>query len=300
MKKTALKRTSSETPDSAQKSARLPIQKTYKLYIGGEFPRSESGRSYPVHDSDKQLLAHAARATRKDLRNAVLKARSAQSGWEERTAYNRGQILYRVAEIMENRAEALTEEVKRSGGSADEVYMSIDRWVWYAGWADKYATVLGGANPVAGPYFNFSIPEPMGVIGIVAPEEYPLLGLVSRLAPALVSGNSCLVLASEDKPLPAATLGEVLATSDVPSGVVNILTGYKGELVEHLVSHADVNGVDISGCSSEMAAEVEGLAADSVTRVLKGAGDPVSETAQSPYIITDFCEVKTVWHPIGK
>ena len=209
---------------------RLPVRRTAKLYLGGQFPRSESGRTYEVVSADGRFLAHAARASRKDLRDAVVAARGAFAGWAARTAYNRGQILYRVAEIMEGRRAQLEDEVRDSGAAdpADEVSRAIDRWVWYAGWADKIAQVAGSANPVAGPYFNFTVPEPTGVVGIVAPAEPSLLGLVSRIAPVIVSGNVVVAVASERSPLPAVSLAEALATSDVPGGVINILTGIPG------------------------------------------------------------------------
>ncbi len=282
--------------------ARVPVKRTAKLFIGGAFPRSESGRSYEVVGKDGRALAHAARASRKDLRDAVVAARAAQPGWAGMTAYSRGQILYRVAEMMEGRREQFRAEVADAGASdpAREVDAAIDRWVWYAGWADKVAQVQGGANPVAGPYFNFTIPEPTGVVGVVAPAGEPLLGLVSRLAPAVVSGNAAVVLASETAPLPAVSLGEVLATSDVPGGVVNILTGSTAELVPWLAGHMDVNAVDLTGLPDDLAAEAERLAAENVKRVHRGpAGDVFAPDAQSPYEVTALMEFKTVWHPMG-
>jgi acyl-CoA reductase-like NAD-dependent aldehyde dehydrogenase len=263
-------------------SPRLPIAKTYKLYIGGAFPRSESGRSYEVEG------ANVALGSRKDLRDAVRAAREAFPKWAGMTAYNRGQVLYRVAEIMEGRRAQFAELV---GGEA-EVDEAIDCWVWYAGWADKLGQVLGSSNPVAGPYFNFTVPEPTGVVGVVAPEEPPLAGLVGRLAPAIVGGNAALVLASERRPLAAITLAEVLATSDVPGGVVNILTGRKSELCPVLAAHMDVNAVDLFGVDGERA-ELERLAADNVKRVVRNGED------RSPWHIAAFLELKTVWHPIG-
>jgi acyl-CoA reductase-like NAD-dependent aldehyde dehydrogenase len=281
---------------------RLSVRKTYKLYVGGAFPRSESGRSYPVLDRRGEVLARPARASRKDLRDAVRAARSAWKGWAAATPYNRGQILYRVAELMEGRRDQFVEELRASGSSkADrEVDAAIDRWVWYAGWSDKVHHVMGTVNPVAGPYFNFTFPEPTGVVGVVAPDEPPLLGLISRLAPAVVSGNTAVVLASEDKPLPAVTLCEVLATSDVPPGVINVLTGYKKELVPWLASHMDVNAIDLTGVPEHLRAEVEATAAGNVKRVVHdGSADFFSDAAQSPYAITGFMEMKTVWHPMG-
>jgi acyl-CoA reductase-like NAD-dependent aldehyde dehydrogenase len=282
--------------------ARVPVKRTAKLFIGGTFPRSESGRSYEVLAPDARTLAHVARASRKDLRDAVVAARAAQPGWAAMTAYNRGQILYRVAELMEGRREQFRAELADAGMAEPQraVDAAIDRWVWYAGWADKIAQVLGGSNPVAGPYFNFTIPEPTGVVGIVAPPDQPLLGLVSRLAPTIVGGNAAVVLASETAPLPAVSLGEVLATSDVPGGVVNILTGRTSELVPWLAGHMDVNAVDLTGLPSDLAAEAERLAAENVKRVHRGpSGDPFAAEAQSPYEVTALMEFKTVWHPMG-
>jgi acyl-CoA reductase-like NAD-dependent aldehyde dehydrogenase len=264
--------------------SRLPVKKTYKLYIGGEFPRSESGRTYEAQGQN------VARASRKDVRDAVRVARPAYEKWAAMTAYNRGQVLYRVAEMLETRK---AEFAALTGGEA-EVDATVDRFVWYAGWADKLPQILGSSNPVAGPYFNFTVPEPTGIVGIVAPEEPALLGLVSRLAPALVGGNSVVVVASESKPLAAIELAEVLATSDVPGGVVNLLTGYKAELSPWLASHMDVNAIDLTGANGDVA-ELERVAADNVKRVVKGSAD-----AQSAYQIADFLELKTVWHPIGR
>lgn len=263
--------------------ARLPVRKTYKLYIGGAFPRSESGRTYEAEGQN------VARASRKDLRDAVVAARSAQPKWAGATAYNRGQVLYRVAEMMEARLEEFAALV----GGREEVERSIDRWVWYAGFADKLAQVLGSANAVAGPYFNFTVPEPTGVVGIVSPDEPALLGLVSRVAPALVGGNAIVALASETKPLAAIELAEVLATSDVPGGVVNVLTGHRSELAPWLASHMDVNAIDLTGADG-LRPELERAAAENVKRVVLGAAD-----AQSLYEIAAFLELKTVWHPIG-
>jgi acyl-CoA reductase-like NAD-dependent aldehyde dehydrogenase len=282
--------------------ARLPVKRTAKLFIGGEFPRSESGRTFEVRDANGELLAQAGRASRKDLRDAVRAARAAQPGWAAKTPYNRGQILYRVAELMEGRRAQFEAELA-AGGATDPgrgVSASIDRWVWYAGWSDKIAQVAGGTNPVAGPYFNFTIPEPTGVVGIVAPPDQPLLGLVSRIAPAIVSGNTAVVIASETGPLPAVTLSEVLATSDVPGGVVNTLTGFVAELVPWLAGHMDVNAVDLTGCGDDLAREAEVLAAENVKRVHRGpGGDPFGRRAQDLAEITTLMEFKTVWHPMG-
>jgi acyl-CoA reductase-like NAD-dependent aldehyde dehydrogenase len=283
---------------------RLAVRKTYKLYVGGDFPRSESGRSYPATDQDGEVVARVARASRKDLREAVRAARSAFPGWSGKTPYNRGQVLYRVAELMEGRREQFVDEVRRAGATDPEagVDAAIDRWVWYAGWADKIHHILGTVNPVAAPYFNFTIPEPTGVVGIVAPDDAPLLGLVSRLAPAVISGNCIVVLASERWPLPAVTLAEVLATSDVPGGAVNILTGFTAELVPWLAGHMDVNAIDITGVPEEQRDEVERLAAENVKRIVRaedGQTDWLGDGAQSPYAVTSFMEMKTVWHPMG-
>jgi acyl-CoA reductase-like NAD-dependent aldehyde dehydrogenase len=283
-------------------SARLPVKRTAKLYVGGEFPRSESGRSYEVFSHDGVLLAWAARASRKDLRDAVRAARAAQPGWAGKTAYNRGQVLYRVAELMEGRRAQFEAELADVGAKdpARGVSAAIDRWVWYAGWADKIGQVLGGTNPVAGPYFNFTIPEPTGVVGIVAPPDQALLGLVSRLAPTVVSGNTAVVLASERTPLPAVSLGEVLATSDVPGGVINLLTGFAAELVPWLAGHMDVNAIDVTGVPDDLMPKVDELAAENVKRVHRGPdADPFSPEAQSPYEVTALMEFKTVWHPMG-
>ncbi len=289
-------------------SARLEVKKTYKQFIGGAFERSESGRSYPITGADGTLLAHAVLGSRKDVRDAVATARSAQESWAGRTAYNRGQILYRVAEVMESRQSDFGAELQAAyagptEAAATETVATIDRWVWYAGWADKFASVLGGSNPVAGPYFNFSVPEPAGVVGIVAPDEPALLPLVSRLAPAIVSGNTAVVLASQRCPLVAVTLAETLAVSDIPAGVVNIVTGHRAELVPPLAAHAAVDVLDVTGCDASLAADAARQAAATITRVVS-AGDAerqwAADAAQSPYIIDAFCETKTVWHPKGR
>jgi len=263
---------------------RLPVKKTYKLYVGGAFPRSESGRTY---DTQGQNVA---RASRKDVRDAVRAARGGYAKWSAMTAYNRGQVLYRVAEMMEARRSEFAE----LSSGLDEVDRAIDRFVWYAGWADKLSQVLGGANPVAGPYFNFTVPEPTGVVAVIAPEEPPLAGLVSRIAPVLVGGNAVIALASESRPLAAIELAEVLATSDVPAGAVNLLTGFRAELGPWLASHMDVNAIDVTGADGQVG-ELERAAADNVKRVVRGLPD-----GQSPWQIADFLELKTVWHPIGR
>src|SRR5256885_8664286 len=238
--------------------SRLNVRKTYKLYINGEFPRTESGRFYAVAGKGGELLANACRGSRKDLRNAVVAARKAFAGWSGKTAYNRGQILYRIAEVCESRTAELVDELRRQGSPAGEakreVERTIDRWVYYAGWSDKYAQVWGSVNPVAGPYYNFTVPEPTGVVGIVAPEEPSLLGLVTRVAPAIVGGNTVVAITSQSKPLAAITLGEVFETSDVPGGVINLISGIKSELIPWLASHMDVNAIDITGAADELVA----------------------------------------------
>src|SRR6266571_9096029 len=258
--------------------SRLPVNKTYKLFIGGAFPRSESGRTYEAQG------ANVARASRKDVRDAVRAARDAFPKWAGLTAYNRGQVVYRIAEMLEARRAEFAELCS----GPDEVERSVDRLVWYAGWADKLAQVLGSSNPDAGPYFNFTIPEPTGVVGMLVPESPPLAGLVSRLAPAIVGGNAAVVVASEGSPLAAVELAEVLATSDVPGGVVNLLTGYREELASVLAGHMDVNALDLAGADGQVE-ELERLAADNVKRVVRGAPD-----GQSPWEIAAFLELKTV------
>jgi acyl-CoA reductase-like NAD-dependent aldehyde dehydrogenase len=281
---------------------RLDIRKTYKLFIGGAFPRSESGRSYPVTAPDGTLLAHAALASRKDARDAVTAARAAFPRWSGATAYNRGQVLYRVAEMLEGRFDQFTnqcvlnEGMERSGAGRD-VAAAIDRWVWYAGWPDKVAQVTGAANPVAGPYFNFSVPEPTGVVAILAPAGAGLLGLVSVLAPVIATGNAAVVVASERHPLPAITLAEVLATSDVPGGVVNVLTGRPGELAPVLAGHMDVNAIDLTGAEPADRAGLERLAAENVKRVFAADEDWAAPPGVRRMLA--FLETKTVWHPVG-
>jgi acyl-CoA reductase-like NAD-dependent aldehyde dehydrogenase len=298
------------TNGSAARADRIEVRKTYKLYIGGDFPRTESGRAYEVFGARGELLANASRGTRKDIRDAVRAARSAQPDWAARTAYNRSQILYRIAELMEGRREQFVAEVVTAEGvtrarATRLVDAAIDRWVWYAGWADKYPQIIGTVNPVAGRYFNFSVPEPTGVVGIIAPEASSLLGLVSRLAPVIVSGNAAVVLASESRPLPAVTLTEVFATSDVPGGVVNLITGLRRELTSHLAGHMDVNALDAFGAAPEEAGTLEEIAVENVKRFARPPTggldryDWLAEAAQSPYLIGEFVEIKTVWHPIG-
>jgi acyl-CoA reductase-like NAD-dependent aldehyde dehydrogenase len=293
-------------------ASRIDVRKTYKLYIGGAFPRSESGRTYLVRSARGEPLANAPRASRKDLRDAVRVARGMAQPWAGRSAMNRGQVLYRVAELMEGRRDQFVAEVAAGEGLSAArarvaVDAAIDRWVWYAGWTDKLAQVLGNSNPVAGSYFNFTVPEPTGVVGIVAPERSSLLGLVSRLAPALAGGNVTVVIASETRPLAAVTLTEVLATSDVPGGVVNLLTGLKSELVPVLAAHVDVDAIDTWGIDPAEQADVERSAADGVKRLARRPQGVLDErfdwaderAAQRPEWIAAFLEMKTVWHPIG-
>jgi acyl-CoA reductase-like NAD-dependent aldehyde dehydrogenase len=281
-------------------SDRLRVKKTYKLYLGGKFPRSESGRSYLVSGPDGTELANAAMASRKDARDAVAAARKAQRPWAGQTAYLRGQILYRAAEMLEGRAGQFVEEVAEATGAEPREALStveaaIDRLVHYAGWTDKYASVLGGANPVAGPYFNHTKPEPLGVVAVIAPQDDPFLGLVEAIAPAIATGNTVVVLASESKPLPALSFGEVLATSDLPGGVVNLLSGKVAEVAPHLASHADVNGVDLGGVADAgLAASLEAAAAGTL-KVVRRPG----RTGSSLDLLRQWTEYKTVWHPAG-
>jgi len=286
---------------------RLDVRKTYKLYVGGKFPRSESARSYVVSDNKGRFLANVAAASRKDARDAVVAARAAFPGWSGATAYNRGQVLYRVAEVMEGRRDQFVEVVSAGEGlsrsrASAAVDRAVDRMVWYAGWADKLAQVLGSTNPVAGPYFDFSVPEPTGVVAVLAPQESSLLGLVSTVAPVVVSGNTCVVASSYDRPLPAVTFAEVLATSDVPGGVVNILTGVVGDTAPTLASHMDVNGIDLTGAAgdAEHATELEVAAVDNLKRVRRAPANEPDWTAEPGLDrISTFLETKTVWHPIG-
>ncbi len=304
----------------AAAGTRLDVRKTYKLYVGGAFPRSESGRTYQVTDSRGRFLANAAMGSRKDARDAVAAARSATGQWAGATAYNRGQVLYRVAELMEGRAAQFADEVARAEGltaarASAVVDAAIDRWVWYAGWTDKIAQVAGAVNPVAGPYFNLSVPEPTGVVAASAPQSSSLLGLVAVLAPVLAGGNTCVLLASQQRPLPAVTLSEVLATSDVPGGAVNLLTGMTAEVSPWLASHEDVDALDLTGAAGAEGVDwgrLEEAAAATLTRVLRPAGDgPASDPAgaiepdwlpvpNGPRRILAFMETKTVWHPKGR
>ncbi|RFU23477.1 aldehyde dehydrogenase family protein [Geodermatophilus marinus] len=286
-------------------SDRLAVRKTYKLYVNGAFPRSESGRTYEVTDTRGHFLANAARASRKDARDAVVAARAAFGKWSGATAYNRGQVLYRVAEVMEGRHVQFCDEVAAGEGLSSSraraaVDAAIDRWVWYAGWTDKLAAVLGGANPIAGPYFGFSTPEPTGVVAVLAPQRSSLLGLVSVLAPVLACGNTAVVVTSGARPLPAVTLGEVLATSDVPGGVVNLLTGDAAELGPWLAEHDDVDAIDLTGAPAGRAMELERLAAGSIKRVVRPPSEEPDWTADpGTSRLTPFLETKSVWHPIG-
>ncbi|MGW4436521.1 aldehyde dehydrogenase family protein [Streptomyces sp. NPDC004596] len=282
---------------------RLSVFKTYKLYVGGKFPRSESGRVYEVTDSKGNWSANAPQSSRKDARDAVVAARKAFGGWAGATAYNRGQVLYRVAEMLEGRREQFAREVADAEGlskskAAAVVDATIDRWVWYAGWTDKIAQVVGGANPVAGPFFNLSSPEPTGVVAVLAPQESSFLGLVSVVAPVIATGNTAVVIASEKAPLPALSLGEVLATSDVPGGVVNVLSGRTAEIAAPLAAHQDVNAIDLAGADETLAKELEIAAADNLKRVLRPQPVDYFETPGTDRL-TAFLETKTVWHPTG-
>jgi acyl-CoA reductase-like NAD-dependent aldehyde dehydrogenase len=286
---------------------RLDVRKTYKLYIGGAFPRSESGRSYPVTGAKGALLAHAALASRKDVRDAVVAARKAFAGWSGATAYNRGQVLYRVAEMFEGRreqfiAEVVAAEQVTARAATVSVDAAIDRWVWYAGWADKYAQTVGAVNPVAGAYFNFSLPEPTGVVGICAPQDSSLLGLVSVVAPVIATGNTAVVISSFERPLPAVSLTEVLATSDLPGGVVNLLTGSTSELAPWLAGHRDVNALDLTGVPGEEQVALQRTAAETIKRVYLPTPAPTASTWRGDpgtSRLSAFVETKTVWHPIG-
>lgn len=285
--------------------SRLDVRKTYKLYIDGAFPRSESGRVQPAHDGQGNVVARVAQASRKDLRDAVRAARGAQEAWAGRTAYNRAQILYRVAEMLEDRRDTFEAQLAIDGreeaAAEREVETAVDRLVWYAGWADKFAQVMGNLNPVAGPFFNISAPEATGVVGVAAPEVPPLLGLVSVLAPVIVSGNAAVVVASGAWPLTAVTFTEVLATSDLPGGVVNLLTGSKEELLPWLAGHMDVNGLELAGSPREIVGDLVTSGAENLKRVRTDAvADWYADDAQSPYRIASFTEIKTVWHPKGR
>jgi acyl-CoA reductase-like NAD-dependent aldehyde dehydrogenase len=277
---------------------RLDVKKTYKLFIGGAFPRSESGRSYQIKDSKGNFIANPAQASRKDLRDAVLAAKNAHAQWSSATAYNRGQILYRIAEIMEGRSDQFVAEIAALEGitpkvALKQVHEAIDTWVWYAGWTDKISSTAGSTNPIAGPYYNFTIPEPLGVIGIFAEQKSSLLGLIHGLAPVLAAGNTSVVVASEKRPLPAITLSECFATSDVPAGVINILTGLSLELAPWMASHMEVDGIDISGLDPKIDVEIRRSGTDNLKRIHR------FKSENSPERILSFMEYKTVWHPIG-
>jgi acyl-CoA reductase-like NAD-dependent aldehyde dehydrogenase len=279
---------------------RLAVPKTYKLYIGGKFPRSESGRTYEIMTAKGDFIANVAKASRKDARDAIVAARGAGKGWAGATAYNRGQVLYRIAELLEGRRAQFVDEITRLEGvsaaaASAQVDEAIDRWVWYAGWTDKHAQVAGNANPVAGPYFNISVPEPTGVVAVIAPQDSSLLGFVSAVAPPLVTGNTVVVVASEKLALSAISLAEVLATSDVPGGVVNVLTGSPAEIAPWLASHADVNALDLVGAADLDWIDLQIAAADTLKRVLPPEQGP-DAAAPSLDRITAFTETKTVWH----
>lgn len=285
---------------------RINVQKTYKTYIGGAFPRTESGRYYKVYDGSGDLLANACRCSRKDVRDAVSAARSAFDGWSGRSAYNRSQILYRIAEMLEARKDQFTGELETAGynpkKALKEADTAIDRLIHYAGWADKYQQLFGSVNPVASSHFNFSVPEPTGVVTIQAPEENPLLGLVSVIAPVIAGGNTCVILASQQCPLPAVSFAEVLHSSDLPGGVVNIITGYRDELLDPMTSHMDVNAFFYTekDPDPEKRKQIGENSALNIKRAIhKPVKDWFAEEAQSPYFITDFQEIKTTWHPVG-
>ncbi len=302
------------SPTATTRPDRLEVRKTYKLYIGGTFPRSESGRSYEALDAKGRFLANVSMASRKDARDAVVAARAAFPGWSGATAYNRGQVLYRVAEVMEGRFDQFATDVAAAEGltparARASVAAAIDRWVWYAGWSDKLAQVLGGLNPVAGPYFDISAPEPTGVVAVLAPQASSLLGLVSVLAPVVVSGNTAVVVTSGERPLPAVTLAEAMATSDVPGGVVNVLTGRAAEIGPWLASHADVNALDLTGAADApdvVWGDLEAAAADTVKRVVRPGGtgaravEPDWSATPDLRRVRAYLETKTVWHPKGR
>ena len=281
----------------------LAVPKTYKLYLGGKFPRSESGRTYPLRDADGALLANAARASRKDARDAVVAARKGFAAWSGATPYNRGQVIYRIAEMLDGRRAEFIELLRRGGAGASaagsEVDASVDRLVHYAGWTDKLPAVLGSSNPISGPYFSYSAPEPTGVVAALAPTGAPLLGLVSVIAPIVAGGNACVVVAAESDAYVAVTFGEVLATSDVPAGVVNLLTGSSAEIAPHLAAHADVNALDLTGAEAELATELERAASETVKRVYRPKGTPDFTAAPGTSRLRAFLEIKTVWHPTG-
>ncbi|MDX1481869.1 MAG: aldehyde dehydrogenase family protein [Woeseiaceae bacterium] len=289
----------------ARAAERLPVSKTYKIYIDGKFPRTESGRYYALEDRNGSVIANVCRASRKDFRNAVVAARKAVDGWSSASAYLRGQILYRIAEMLEGRAEQFASELVRQGvakrAAAAEVDAAIDRLIYYAGWADKYQQVFSAVNPVASSHFNFSVLEPTGVVGLLAPEESGLLGLVSNLAPAIVGGNTCVTLASRSLPLTAISFAEVLHSSDVPGGVVNLLTGFRDELAGQFASHMDVNAIVYCDAEDDLPTDIQTAAAENLKRVVPRVDvEWKKDSAQSPYFIRDTQEVKTTWHPVGR
>ena len=282
----------------------LAVSKTYKLFIGGAFPRSESGRTYQARDRKGNFMANAALASRKDLRDAVVSARKGYTAWSTATAYNRGQVIYRIAEMLESRRSEFAELITISTGASREdataeVEAAIDRLVHYAGWTDKLAAVMGSANPVSSPYFSYSAPEPMGVVGVLAPPGSPLLGLISVITPVITGGNACVLIAAEEDPCVAITFAEVTATSDVPAGVINILTGRTSELAPHLAAHADVNALDLTGSDPEVRASLEEAAAETVKRVYVPKGEPNFAAPPGTARLRAFLEIKTVWHPTG-
>ena len=286
------------------KQKRIDVLKTYKTYVGGKFPRTESGRFYKVAGTDGQLLANACQCSRKDIRMAVVAARSAFSGWKSRSAYNRGQILYRIAEVLEGRKSQFVDELIRAGyqekDAVREVSVSIDRLIYYAGWTDKYQQVFSTVNPVASSHFNFSMPNPTGIVGVISPDKYPLSGLISMIAPVIAGGNTAIVLASEPQPLSSISFAEVVHASDVPGGVINILTGFKEELIPPLSSHMDVNAIFMSASSADYRKQIEEEAAGNVKRVISTPIKNWNKTEQqNPYLMLDLQETKTTWHPIG-
>lgn len=278
--------------------------KTYKTYVGGKFPRSESGKTYAIKNSENQTIANACRCTRKDVRDAVLAAKNSFSNWQNRSAYNRGQILYRIGEMLEGRKSQFIQEITATGikkkHAVQEVETAVDRFIYYAGWTDKIDQVFGTINPVASSHFNFSSPEPTGIVGIISAEESTLLSVVSLIAPVIAGGNSCVILAPESNPLPAVSLGEVLLSSDVPAGVVNILSGYHEEMADHLSSHMDVNAMFNASDKKSFRKLCDENASISVKRVKHYAPDSwLSESVEDPYLIQNFMEIKTTWHPVG-
>ncbi len=286
---------------SPARASRVPVTKTYKLYVGGAFPRSESGRTYPIHGADGGFVANAAQGSRKDARDAVVAARKGFGAWSKATPYNRGQVIYRIAEMLEGRRAEFDDLLRRgpTPARADEVDLAVDRLVHYAGWTDKLAAVFGGANPVSGPYFSYSAPDPTGVVAAVAPAGAPLLGLVGVIAPIIAGGNSCVLVAAQPDACVAITFGEVLATSDVPAGVVNLLTGSAAEIAPHLAAHGDVNALDLTGAEPELRADLERAAAETVKRVYAPKGSPDFAATPGTARLRAFLEIKTVWHPTG-